>query len=590
MKNKLLEMDHGKLESRIRAGLIKAFRHVFPFSLILLFSGHISAQKINTVDDINQIIGKVEEQYQGMLEHIPDFTRYPLTTNEDGTLQLVNPGNWTSGFFPGSLWLLYEYTNRDFWLNNAIQFTAGIEGQKYNTGTHDLGFMLGCSFGNGYRLIDDPAYEGILVQAATSLASRFNANVGCIRSWDFGSWEFPVIVDNMMNLELLFLATGLTGDSSYWEKAVSHADVTMVNHYRDDYSSWHVVDYNPTTGDTIAKYTHQGYSAASVWSRGQSWGLYGYTMCYRITGDVRYLELAENIALFLIGHERLPADLVPYWDYDAPNIPNEPRDVAAATIMCSALFELSQYSESHGTAFLNTAIDQINSISSEEYTAALDSNNHFILMHATGNYPANSGVDVPMNYADYYYLEALTRYRRHLNDPPQGNFVYAQTDSITGLQVDFDATGSVDPDNDSLTYLWDFGDGDKKFSPTGMTVHVYDSPGNYSVTLYVSDKWGGSDTIIQTVIVNPLVHVWQLEDRGISMYPNPVADGFFLEMPGWHAGMDAFLVNTIGKKFPVALHSRKTWIPTTDLESGYYLLVVPGYEDILPKKIVIINQ
>jgi unsaturated chondroitin disaccharide hydrolase len=583
-------MKEDKSKSMIKAGFTGAFRHVFPFALILLISGQISAQEISTVEDINQIIGKVEAQYQGMLANIPDFTKYPLSTNEDGTLQLVSPGNWTSGFFPGSLWLLYEYTNRDFWLNNAIQFTAGIEGQKYNTGTHDLGFMLGCSFGNGNRLTDDPAYEGILVQAATSLASRFNPNVGCIRSWDWGYWEFPVIVDNMMNLELLFNATGFSGDSSYWGKAVSHADVTMKNHFRDDYSSWHVVDYNPATGDTLAKYTHQGYSAASAWARGQSWGLYGYTVCYRFTGDKRYLDLAENIALFLIGHERMPADLVPYWDYDAPGIPNEPRDVSAAAIMCCALFELSQYSASNGTVFLNTAIDQINSISSDGYTAAVDSNNHFILMHATGNYPANSGIDAPMNYADYYYLEALTRYRRHLNSAPEADFTSLQADSINQLQVDFDATGSVDPDNDSLIFLWDLGDGSKKYSPAGMTSHIYDSPGNYSVTLSVSDKWGGVDTINKTVIVTSLVNVAGIRDRGISTYPNPVSDGFMLELPEWHASLKAYLINTMGKKFPLDLPGRKTWIPTDGLESGYYLLVVPGYADHPPKSIVIINK
>jgi unsaturated chondroitin disaccharide hydrolase len=588
--NKFHGMRKRKSSSMIRAGLAGIIPYVGLFTFTFLWVDQLTAQEINTVEDINQVIARVEGQYMGMIENLPRFDRYPLTTREDGTLQLVDPGNWTSGFFPGSLWLLYEYTNKDFWLNNAIQFTAPIEGQKYNTGTHDLGFMLGCSFGNGYRLIDDPAYEEILVQAATSLASRFNANVGCIRSWDFGSWEFPVIVDNMMNLELLFQATAFTGDSSYWGKAVSHADVTLINHFRDDYSSWHVVDYNPVTGDTIAKYTHQGYSAASAWSRGQSWGLYGYTMCYRITGDARYLELAENIALFLIGHERMPADLVPYWDYDAPNIPNEPRDVAAATIMCSALFELSRYSASHGSTFLDTAISQINSISSEAYMAAPDSNNHFILMHATGNYPANSGVDVPMNYADYYYLEALTRYRRHLNEPPQANFIHLQTDSIIQLQVDFDASGSVDPDNDSITYLWDFGDGHKKYSPSAMTNHVYDSSGNYSVTLLVSDQWGGSDTLIQTVVVNPLVHVWQREVKGMSMYPNPVAGGFYLELPEWHAGMQAFMVNIQGKKFPLELPSRKAWISTSGLESGHYLLVVPGYEDVFTRKILIIQH
>jgi PKD repeat protein len=256
--------------------------------------------------------------------------------------------------------------------------------------------------------------------------------------------------------------------------------------------------------------------------------------------------------------------------------------------MCSALFELSRHSESHGTAFLNTAIDQINSISSDEYSAAMDSNNHFILMHATGNYPANSGVDVPMNYADYYYLEALSRYRRHLNDPPEADFTYVQTDSITRLQVDFDASGSADPDNDSIAYLWDFGDDHKRYSPAGTTSHVYESPGNYPVTLYVSDKWGGVDNIVQTVTVSPLVNVLWMEEPAVSLYPNPVSDGFVLELPG--SVTHAFFVNATGKKFPVEIQSGGNRISTSGLESGYYLLVVQGYEESLTKKILIINQ
>ncbi len=499
----------------------------------------------------------------------------------------MDPRDWTSGFFPGSLWLLYEYTNKDFWLDDAFKRTAGIEGQKFNTGTHDLGFMLGCSFGNGYRLFDDPTYEGILIQAAKSLASRFNANVGCIRSWDFGSWEFPVIIDNMMNLELLFQATKLTGDSSYWDKAVSHADVTLLHHFRDDFSSFHVVDYNQTTGDTIGKSTHQGYSAESAWARGQAWGLYGYTMCYRFTKDTRYLELAENIALFMIDHDHLPADLVPYWDFDAPAIPNEPRDVAAAAIMCSALFELSQFSDLYGDSFLNVAIDQVKTLASGDYTAALDSNNNFILMHGTGSYPAGSEVDSPLNYADYYFLQALTRYRRHLNNPPQSSFLYDQADSITQHQVDFDATATMDPDNDSLTYHWDLGDGNKKITLTELTSHVYASPGTYQVTLTASDKWGGSDTVRQDVIVDPLVNVLSMEDHGISVYPNPVSDGFTIELPEKFVDTDAYLINAVGQKFPLELNAGVNWIPADHLEPGVYILLVPVESRFLQKKVLI---
>ncbi len=583
----MIEMKKFILNSQIAPGLTKGVYRSFLLVLIVLIPEIISSQDISTVEDIDQVIGSTEQQYLKMINNIPNPSKYPRTTNPDSTLRIVNPGDWTSGFFPGALWLLYEYTNRSFWLNNAILRTEGIEGQKNNTGTHDLGFMLGCSFGNGYRLYDDPTYAPILIQAAKSLASRFNANVGCIRSWDFGTWEFPVIIDNMMNLELLFLATELSGDSSYWEKAVSHADVTLINHFRDDFSSFHVVDYNRISGDTIGKSTHQGYSAESAWARGQAWGLYGYTMCYRFTKDPRYLELAENIALFLIEHDHFPADLVPYWDFDAPGIPNEPRDVAAAAIMCSALFELSQFSDTNGLAFLNVAMDQINTIASDNYTAALDSNNNFILMHGTGNYPAGREMDAPLIYADYYYLEALTRYRRYLNSPPEASFIYEQSDSITRLVVDFDASGTGDADNDFLTYLWDFGDGHKAFAPTEMTSHVYESPGTYSVTLYVSDKWGGGDTISQTITVNSLVNVFNMEDQGISLYPNPVSDGFTVELPERFGKTKACLINTLGQKFPIEINSGTNLIPTDHLESGVYLLVIRENGKSIQKKLLI---
>ncbi|MFO7933442.1 MAG: PKD domain-containing protein [Bacteroidales bacterium] len=557
---------------------------------LVLITGKAASQDIYTVEAVDRIIAGAADQYRGMVASIPDMARYPRTTLEDGSLRLVDPGDWTSGFFPGSLWLLYEYTRSSFWLDQAAGRTAGIEDQKFNTGTHDLGFMLGCSFGNGYRLTEDPGYKNILVQAATSLASRFDADVGCIRSWDFGFWEFPVIVDNMMNLELLFSATRFSGDSTYWKKAVSHADVTMKNHFREDFSSYHVVDYNKTTGDTIAKYTHQGYSKESAWARGQSWGLYGYTVCYRFTKDPRYLAFAENIARFLINHERLPDDLVPYWDFDAPGIPNEPRDVAAATIMCAALFELSRYSEEYGDTFLNVAMDQISSFASENYTAAPDSNNHFILMHGTGNYPANKEVDKPLNYADYYYLEALTRYRRHLNTPPDADFQYVQTDSVTESKVEFDASASSDSDNDSLTFLWDFGDGSRQFSPGAIFSHVYEQPGEYEVTLYVEDHWDGSDSLVRLIAVAPLVALGQRNADDMEVFPNPASDRFHIRLPDAYREKRAYLVNAAGQKFPVELDTRTTWIPSEQWQSGLFLLVIPGPgQEVIRKKIIILN-
>jgi len=331
-------------------------------------------------------------------------------TFEGGKLKLVNSKDWTSGFFPGILWYLYDYTHDEKWLNQAQLFTAKITNEQYNRTTHDLGFIIYCSFGNGYRLTKDESYKKVIIQAARSLSTRFNEKAGVIRSWDHNKdkWKYPVIIDNMMNLELLFKATKLTGDSSFYKIAVSHANQTMINHFRPDYSSYHVVDYDPETGKVIQKNTAQGYSTESAWARGQAWGLYGYTMCYRETGDKRYLTQAQNIAKFIFNSPTLPKDLVPYWDYNDPAIPNTPRDVSAAAIMASALYELSTYS--NGNDYKEKA-DVIMVNLSNYYKAPLSTNGDFILLHSTGNKPAKSEIDVPITYADYYYLEALLRSR-----------------------------------------------------------------------------------------------------------------------------------------------------------------------------------
>jgi hypothetical protein len=211
----------------------------------------------------------------------------------------------------------------------------------------------------------------------------------------------------MMNLELLFAATKLTGDSSFYKIAVSHANTTMKNHFRPDYSSYHVLDYDPQTGVVLKKNTHQGYFHESSWSRGQAWALYGYTMCYRETKDPKYLALAENVAKFILTHKNLPKDLVPYSDFDAPNIPNEARDASAAAVIASGLYELSTYSNKSG--YYTKKADKMLKSLSTKYTAPIGEAKGFILLHSTGAAPSKSEVDVPLSYADYYYLEALLR-------------------------------------------------------------------------------------------------------------------------------------------------------------------------------------
>jgi len=357
----------------------------------------------------------VEGQLSRALDYIGDSELNPRSTNADGSLRLVASGDWTSGFFPGNLWLLYEYSGDEKWQGAARRFTENVEEEQHNGTTHDMGFKMFCSFGNGYRLTHDPHYKDILLQSANTLITRYNEKVGCIRSWDHNRdrWQFPVIIDNMMNLELLFWATKVSGDSAYYKIARNHARTTQKNHFRADYSSWHVIDYDTTTGAILNRHTHQGFSHDSAWARGQAWGLYGFTMCFRETGDQDFLEQALQIAGFILDHESLPEDMVPYWDFDAPNIPNEPRDASAAAIICSALYELSGYAGAEGDKYRAAADKILASLSSPEYRAQPGDNNYFLLKHSVGSKPANSEVDTPLIYADYYFLESNLRKSGH---------------------------------------------------------------------------------------------------------------------------------------------------------------------------------
>jgi len=330
-------------------------------------------------------------------------------TIENGRLKLVSSRDWTSGFFAGELWMLYKYTGKPEWRRQAEQFTAPEERESVNGTTHDVGVKVFSSFGAGYRITGDSAYRRVIITAARTLATRFNPRIGVIRSWDHHRelWQYPVIIDNMMNLELLFEATRLTGDSSFYHIAVSHANTTMKNHFRADYSSYHVVEYDTVTGQVRRKMTWQGYADSSAWARGQAWGLYGYTLCYRYTHDPAYLRQAEHIAAFILHHPRLPKDMVPYWDFDAPGIPNEPRDASAAAVIASGLYELSRYSVN--ATMYRRAADQILVSLTDHYRAPVGEDKGFILLHSTGTKPTNLEVDEPLSYADYYYMEALLR-------------------------------------------------------------------------------------------------------------------------------------------------------------------------------------
>ena len=341
----------------------------------------------------------------------------PRTLDENGNLKLVVSRDWTSGFFPGELWYMYEFTKDPKWEKQARAFTTTLEVQKFTKTTHDLGFIMYCSFGKGLRLTNDQSYKPILMEAANSLISRYKPNAKIIRSWDHNSdkWQCPVIIDNMMNLELLFWASRESGDSTYYDIAVNHANSTMKNHFRPDYGTYHVVDYDTITGEVLNRHTHQGYAHESTWARGEAWALYGYTMCYRETKDNAYLDQARHVADFIFTHPNLPVDLIPYWDFNAPAIPDEPRDASAATVIASALYELSTYGGEKATQYKEQA-DTILKNLTLHYRATLHDDGGFLLLHSTGSKPSNSEVDVPLVYADYYFLEALLRKEKIEND------------------------------------------------------------------------------------------------------------------------------------------------------------------------------
>ena len=352
----------------------------------------------------------VTQQLLLSIESLGDTDQNPRTA-ENGVLRQVKSRDWTSGFYPGCLWYIYEYTGDEKFLEAAKKFTMNVEKEQFNGGTHDLGFMMYCSFGNGYRLTKEAGYRDVVIQSAKTLATRFNPNVGCTRSWDHNQdkWQYPVIIDNMMNLELLFWVARETEDADLYKLALTHAETTMKNHYRGDHSSWHVLDYDTITGEVLHRHTHQGYAHESAWARGQSWGFYGFTMVYRETGEQKFLDHARGIADFLLNHENLPEDMVPYWDFNAPNIPDEPRDASAAAILCSGLYELSTHLGEEGEKYKLAADKILQSLSSEKYRAGIGENNNFILMHSVGHLPGGSEVDVPIIYADYYYIEACMR-------------------------------------------------------------------------------------------------------------------------------------------------------------------------------------
>lgn len=394
-------------------------RSVFFFCCISLLCLEAVSQQAKPFHADKKLLSVIDKnfkdataQYKLLTAKLPE-QKFPKTffptTNQ---YEFSSSGWWCSGFYPGTLLYLYQQTHDTALYNAAERSMRFLQKEQHNTTTHDLGFMMYCSFGNANKVKPSQENINILMNSARSLSTRFNPQVGCIKSWDHGQWKFPVIIDNMMNLELLFWATRQSGDSSFYKIAVSHANTTMKNHFRPDYSSYHVVNYDPQTGDVIARKTAQGYADASAWARGQAWGLYGYTVMYRETKNTTYLHQAEHIADFILNHPSYPADGIPYWDFNAPDIPNALRDASAAAIMASAWIELYQYTDKQrAKKYLAAAEKVISTLSSDAYKAPAGENGGFILKHGVGHMPNKSEVDVPLTYGDYYFVEAMARYK-----------------------------------------------------------------------------------------------------------------------------------------------------------------------------------
>ncbi|MGV3546538.1 MAG: glycoside hydrolase family 88 protein [Pedobacter sp.] len=382
-----------------------------------------------------------DKQYKMMLETQHDLTSFPRSTDENGAVKGVGVFDWTGGFFPGVMWYIYEYTKDPAWLTSATKWTTALEKGKDLNQHHDIGFVMYCSYGNALRLEKDPKkieeYNKILIHSAKTALTRFDPKVGLIKSWNRKAswdgktmWQYPVIIDNMMNLEMLCYVSKITGDPVYKNAAISHAVKTMENHFRSDYSTYHVVDYDPQTGKVLHQQTNQGYSDNSTWSRGQGWAIYGFTMMYRETGDKLFLEAAKKAANFYLNHPNLPKDKIPYWDFNVGqkgyqpdwktdnriNLAQIPRDASAGALVASGLLELSTFVKKKQKQFyFKNAETMQKSLSSDKYLAKTGTNGGFILKHSVGSFPHNFEVDAPLVYADYYFLEALLRYQKAVN-------------------------------------------------------------------------------------------------------------------------------------------------------------------------------
>ncbi len=358
------------------------------------------------------------QQASKTVSMLDDYNNIPRSiANSKVEWRFVNYRDWTSGFWPGILWYVYEYTKSDQWKTKADSASRALYPLVDSSAIdHDLGFQVYCSIGNGYRLTQNPEYKTILLRAADTLSKLYNPKVGTILSWprEVPGVDWPLrhntIMDNMINLELLFWASKNGGSKSLYDMAVKHAETTMNNHFRPDFTSYHVVVYDTATGKKVKGITHQGFSDSSMWARGQSWAIYGYTMVYRETKDPRFLDFAQKVTDVYLS--KLPEDLIPYWDFNAPDIPSAPRDASAACVVASALLELSTFvpDQEKAKSYREKAEQMLATLSTDKYQSGQV--NSAFLLHSTGHKPNGGEIDASIIYADYYYIEALLRAKK----------------------------------------------------------------------------------------------------------------------------------------------------------------------------------
>jgi hypothetical protein len=374
-------------------------------------NGNAAAGSSATDALADQALVRAADQLRRTATNLDPAAGYPRWTRADGSWEQRPPNQWTSGFFAGTLWYMYQDSRAPEWRSLAERWTQGLENNKKITTTHDLGFMIFDSFGHGFLLTGDTHYRDVAFEASQSLATRFNQKVGAIKSWDLQNatdrrkdWKFPVIIDNLMNLELLFWAG--QRDPSMLMIGERHAVTSARAHVRSDGSTAHIALFNPETGALEGTTTWQGYADSSAWARGQAWAIHGLTASYRRSKNPELLAAARTSANWFIAH--LPADGVPYWDFRHPAIPNTERDASAAAIAASGMYDLARFSDATLAARYRAAADHIVATLASSYMAP-PTPNGAILAHSTGGRPQNVEIDVGLSYADYYFVEALLR-------------------------------------------------------------------------------------------------------------------------------------------------------------------------------------